>query len=71
MEKGWEDPVSKAMREAQSAAFKVHEGDENYVRLNPQISYIRRIQHEIANDHRLSSTSEGSEPYRRVTISKR
>lgn len=71
MERGWEDPVSKAMREAQSAAFKVHEGDEHYVRLNPQISYIRRIQHEIANDHRLSSTSEGSEPYRRVTISKR
>ncbi len=71
MEKGWEDPVSKAMREAQSAAYKVHDGDEDYVILNPQISYIRRIQHEIANDHRLSSISEGNEPYRRVTISKR
>ena len=71
MEKGWEDPVSKAMREAQSAAFKVHDGNEDYVILNPQISYIRRIQHQIANDHRLSSISEGNEPHRRVTISKR
>jgi stage III sporulation protein SpoIIIAA len=70
-ENGWEDPVSLAMREAESASFKVYDGGHDSIVLTPQISYIRRIQHQIANDHSLSSISEGNEPYRRVTISRK
>lgn len=69
-ENGWEDPVMRAIREAEAAAEQVLNGHDE-ISLNPQVARIRRLQHEIAQRHDLSSVSTGREPYRRVTISRR
>ncbi len=41
---------------------------ETPIELSPQSSYIRRLQHQLAQRYNLSSRSIGQEPYRRVTI---
>jgi len=69
--KGWEDPVSSAITEAEDAAREVHEGIQSSVDLDAQGSHVRRIQHQIAQARNLRSLSSGSEPHRRVTISRR
>ncbi len=69
-ERGWEDPVVQAVREAEQAARQV-QGGEDAVTLTPQMAYIRRLQHQIAEESSLASTSVGREPNRRVTISRR
>ena len=69
-ERGWEDPVVQAVREAEQAARQV-QGGEDAVTLTPQMAYIRRLQHQIAQESSLTSTSVGREPNRRVTISRR
>lgn len=69
-EKGWEDPVDRAVREAEEAARQVHDGQE-VVSLTPQGAYIRRLQHQIAQNLSLASVSVGRDPNRRVTISRR
>ncbi len=69
-DRGWEDPVAMAVREAQDAAEQVR-GGQSVVTLTPQIAYIRRLQHQIAQESSLASTSVGREPHRRVTISRR
>jgi stage III sporulation protein SpoIIIAA len=58
-----------AVAEAEAAAQQVAEGEET-VELSPQSSYIRRLQHLIAQDHELASQSQGREPNRRVRIYK-
>jgi stage III sporulation protein SpoIIIAA len=68
-EKGWEDPAIRAVREAENAVQQLRHG-EVAVSLSPQVAYIRRLQHQIAQELRLNSASNGREPYRRVTISR-
>jgi stage III sporulation protein SpoIIIAA len=59
-----------AMQEAEEAIERVIEfGDP--VELNPQNAYIRRMQHQLAEQYQLASSSIGAEPRRRVRISKR
>ena len=70
IQSGWIDPVEGAIKEAEDAAKYVNEG-QSAVILMPQIAYIRRLQHQIAEDLSLSSTSVGKDPNRRVTISRR
>lgn len=66
---GAENPLGQAMRESESAINRVlSEGEP--VELSPQNSYIRRLQHQLAERHNLSSASQGKEPYRRVRIYK-
>ena len=67
VEKPQDFPLSRALEEAQKAAERVMEGEE-LVELIPQSSFIRRLQHEIANRHNLPSSSTGREPLRRVRI---
>jgi stage III sporulation protein SpoIIIAA len=69
-EKGWQDPVDRAVREAEEAARQVQNGQET-VALAPQAAYIRRLQHQIAQELSLTSVSIGRDPNRRVTISRR
>jgi stage III sporulation protein SpoIIIAA len=69
-EKGWEDPVTRAVREAEEATRQVHNGQDS-VALTPQVAYIRRLQHQVAHERSLTSVSIGREPHRRVTISRR
>jgi hypothetical protein len=58
-----------AMREAEEAVYKVMLNG-NPIELSPQTSYIRRMQHQVAERYRLQSRSTGLEPNRRVRIFK-
>ena len=64
---GSQDTVVSAMEEAQRAAGRIDDG-EPFVELGPQESFIRRLQHQVADSHSLSSTSKGREPTRRVVF---
>ena len=58
-----------AMREAEEAVYQVLL-DARSVELSPQTSYVRRMQHQLAERYRLQSRSTGLEPNRRVKIFK-
>jgi stage III sporulation protein SpoIIIAA len=58
-----------ALRETEEAIARVLETSAP-VELSPQSAYIRRLQHQLAEQHNLASRSTGKEPYRRVRISK-
>jgi stage III sporulation protein SpoIIIAA len=58
-----------AMREAEEAVYQVLL-DSRAIELTPQTSYIRRMQHQLAERYRLQSRSTGLEPNRRVKIFK-
>ncbi len=60
----------KAMSEAEEAVTQLRENEEEVVELSPQSSYIRRLQHLIAQRSDLSSRSLGKDPDRRVRIYK-
>ncbi len=64
------NPMDVAMQEAEHAADKVKSGEQETIELTPQSSYIRRLQHQIAEKYNLQSQSTGREPFRRVTLHK-
>lgn len=71
----WDDdeepePLSleDALLETEVAITQVINGERPDVELNPQNSYIRRLQHQMADRYNLRSESHGSDPYRRVRI---
>ncbi len=59
------DAEEIALREASEAIYKVLL-DSNPIELTPQTSYVRRMQHQLAEQHRVMSRSTGMEPNRRV-----
>lgn len=59
--------VSVALKEAEEAISQVMSGAES-VELSPQTSYVRRLQHLLAERSQLASRSLGKEPNRRVEI---
>lgn len=59
--------LGDAMEETEEAVMQVIEGGPS-VELNPQSSYIRRLQHQLAERYNLGSASMGREPQRRVVI---
>jgi stage III sporulation protein AA len=61
------DPFTEAMEETEAAITQVLETSRP-VELAPQASYIRRLQHQMAERYNLGSTSKGKEPFRRVRI---
>lgn len=61
------DPVMEAMRETEDAISEAM-SSERSIDLPPANSYIRRIQHQIAQRYNMQSRSHGREPYRRVRI---
>ena len=61
----WDDPVSPAIQEAESAVSQVL-ANAQPVEMAPQNAYIRRLQHLTAERYNLASRSKGQEPYRRV-----
>ena len=63
-------PLDAAVQEAEHAADKVKSGEQEMIELTPQSSYIRRLQHQIAEKYNLQSQSTGREPFRRVTLHK-
>lgn len=62
------DPLTAALREAEDAVASVSHGGASNVELAPQNAYIRRLQHEVAQRHGLTSNSRGREPFRRVMV---
>ncbi|HET9341769.1 MAG TPA: R3H domain-containing nucleic acid-binding protein [Candidatus Eremiobacteraceae bacterium] len=63
------DEEELALREAEEAVYKVMLHHKP-VELSPQSSYIRRLQHQLAEKYRLESRSTGTEPNRRVRVFK-
>jgi stage III sporulation protein SpoIIIAA len=61
--------AQNALRETEEAIAQVLETSAP-IELSPQSAYIRRLQHQLAEQHNLASRSTGKEPYRRVRISK-
>jgi stage III sporulation protein SpoIIIAA len=63
------DEEDVALREAEEAVYNVMLHHKP-VELSPQSSYIRRLQHQLAEKYRLQSRSTGAEPNRRVRVFK-
>ena len=64
-----ERSLESAVSEAEDAADRLRQGgDEESVELLPQSSYVRRLQHQIAERSGLESRSAGREPFRRVRL---
>jgi len=63
------DVEEVAIREAEEAVYQVLL-DNKAIELSPQTSYVRRMQHQLAEKYRLQSRSTGLEPNRRVRIFK-
>jgi stage III sporulation protein SpoIIIAA len=61
------DPVKSAIYQTEEAISKVMEGGQA-IELPPQNSFIRRLQHQMAERYNLVSQSKGREPFRRVRI---
>jgi R3H domain len=63
------DNEELALRETEEAIYQVLLNNQA-IELSPQTSYIRRMQHQLAERYRLQSRSTGLEPNRRVRIYK-
>jgi hypothetical protein len=63
------DNEELALRETEEAIYQVLLTNQA-IELSPQTSYIRRMQHQLAERYRLQSRSTGMEPNRRVRIYK-
>ena len=61
------DDVGVALKEAEEAITQVMNGTEA-VQLSPRSSYVRRLQHLMAERSQLASRSTGRDPQRRVEI---
>lgn len=62
--------IDRGVKEAEEAAQRIT-GGEHQADLSPQGSYIRHLQHQIAEQHGFASSSAGREPSRRVVIYRR
>ncbi|RRR70620.1 MAG: AAA family ATPase [Candidatus Viridilinea halotolerans] len=60
--------VEDALLEVESAITQVMNGEELAVELAPRSSYIRKLQHQMADRYNLRSESRGEESNRRVKI---
>jgi hypothetical protein len=63
-----DDPTTAALLETEQAIERVINGAADAVELTPQSSFIRRLQHQLADRYNLTSESRGKEPNRRVKI---
>jgi len=59
--------ATSALQETEDAISHVLEQSQP-IELSPQSSYVRRLQHQLAERYNLGSRSLGREPYRRVQI---
>lgn len=66
-----EAAATEAIKEAEQASAAVGRGEKGHAELDPQSSYVRRLQHQIVEKHGLASSSMGREPDRHVVIFRR
>jgi stage III sporulation protein SpoIIIAA len=62
--------MEEAMLEVEDAITQVMNGEKSSVELTPRSSYIRRLQHQMADRYNLRSESRGEDMNRRVRISR-
>ena len=60
--------ATDALLEAEQAISQVINGERSSVELSPRESYVRRLQHQLAERYNVGSESRGREPNRRVKI---
>ncbi len=65
---GGDSVIEEALLETEQAITQVINGERNAVELTPRSSYIRRLQHQMADRYNLRSESRGDDPNRRVKI---
>ena len=65
----YKEVLEQAMQEAEEAAQRVLSG-ESSIKLAPQRSYVRRLQHMLGQRYNVASTSRGREPSRAVMFYK-
>jgi stage III sporulation protein SpoIIIAA len=68
--RGEERLMQDAIVETETAITQVLNGERQVVDLQPRSSYVRRLQHEMAERYNVRSESHGREPNRRVKILK-
>jgi stage III sporulation protein AA len=61
------DPTDAAMEEALEGIRRARETHQQ-VELAPQNSYVRRLQHQLVEQHEMSARSTGTDPNRRLVI---
>jgi stage III sporulation protein SpoIIIAA len=67
MDRAAASATTTALQETEDAISSVLE-QSRPIELSPQSSYVRRLQHQLAERYNLGSRSLGREPYRRVQI---
>ena len=65
-----EGSVDDAILEAETAISQLLNGERNSVELMPRSSFVRRLQHQMAERYNVRSESRGREPHRRVKVSR-
>ncbi len=68
-DEAFKDTLENALQEAEEAAQRVL-GGESSIKLTPQRSYVRRLQHILGQRYNLSSISHGRDPERCVMFYK-
>ena len=63
-----DEVMTEAEREAQAGVERILTGRASRVQLKPQSAYVRRVQHQIAEQAQPRSKSAGRDPRRGVTI---
>jgi stage III sporulation protein SpoIIIAA len=66
--RGFQEPMDDVLEETEQAASRIQSGETDEIELNPQNAYIRRLQHQMADERSLGSLSNGREPNRRVRL---
>ena len=60
--------MDDVLEETEQAASRIQSGETDEIELSPQNAYIRRLQHQMADEWSLGSLSNGREPNRRVRL---
>ena len=66
--RGLQEPMDAVVDETEQAATRIQSGETDEIELSPQNAYVRRLQHQMADEWSLGSLSSGREPNRRVRI---
>jgi stage III sporulation protein SpoIIIAA len=67
MSRPHDELVHRALEEAEEAIGAVMDGSPA-VSLNPQVAFVRRLQHQMADRFNVASRSRGREPHRHVEV---
>ncbi len=66
--KGLSEDIESIIEDTEESLQRVLSGDIDEIELRPQNAYVRRLQHQLANEASLGSRSNGREPNRRVRV---